>query len=1080
VKKKISKILRGSLALVMVLALALALAPVPVAADVVDWSAVDMPDVVEDTDIVCMEVAPDGTIYASVRDELGAPDFTIMKSTDGGYTWADTELSIDSGDTLIAIAVSPNYEEDERVYVASMGEVSNDPVVYRLEDAGDATPKALKPIVDSGANIAQLVYSIDVWSDGISNYVMAGTENDVFMIEDAIRGTWVDYELDKGAAGGAGGAVIAVAFAPDFDDSEVIWAVTDAVSAASTSIVTSTIAPGRWGQWIDAADTTVAGIAPDVIGASLCFPTACIAFPDDYSSYTAGGAVPIFFVGVTDGADGGDVYLIEGVAGDADPTSQDSRATALGCAEDISSIAVSGDYNDAAVLAGNAGLVTTVSTVFRSDDGGTTWDAGVDKQPTGDEGTQVAMAPGPFDIDEGVAYVGTSDALAAGVGFESAVSVSIDGGNTYNQVALIDTTIDVAGDTIDDLALSPEFADDSTALMITSSFTTAMTSLWRSENANEEEDVVWERVRCEVTPVNAMRVDFAWDSSAIYLSGEDALGAPTIWRSTNLAQTFGSARAVTGAAVIADWVVMDSRAIYAATDLGFVRTLNGGLSWSLVDNAGAMVGLQSIALSPAFDDDGYILVGDAAGEAFISANSGSSFTATDLDAVIPGFTGNVFVAFDADFAEEDADGELLIYAAEGVAAVAEENVQVGEVDDTDVDWDDLEDDVADATYAPDCTGLIVAPDNTLYAVDSAAGAETVARLLLHEDDSAWEAAATTVLDLAGANRIWLTTGSNFLWSVATPAAAGDELYVFEDTLTGSPVQAAPDDGSAEMRYDRVTLTWEEVDGNDSYEDTCSEADVVGAPDIGVGGITTEAHRLVATTVAAAGLDAGVTYEWQVRVDAPLLSRWSAVSTFTTALAQPLWSPPLRSPAPTSVADVPLPPVLSWGSADWATSYLLVVAENAELTSPVVDTSVPSTAYKFDAAAYDTTYFWKVRAKSAVASSAWSDVFIFTSEAEPVEEVPQEITVTIPPAEITVEVPAPQVTIEAPPAQPPAEVTVEAPVFTPEITVPAPQVTVTVPPAEAPPTPAYIWVITAIGAVLVIAVIVLIVRTRRAA
>jgi nitrous oxidase accessory protein NosD len=78
-----------------------------------------------------------------------------------------------------------------------------------------------------------------------------------------------------------------------------------------------------------------------------------------------------------------------------------------------------------------------------------------------------------------------------------------------------------------------------------------------------------------------------------------------------------------------------------------------------------------------------------------------------------------------------------------------------------------------------------------------------------------------------------------------------------------------------------------------------------------------------------------------------------------------------------------------------------------------------------------------------------------------------------PAEITVEAaPAPQVTVEAPPAP---QVTVEAP--------PAPQVTVEAAPAAAaaPAIPTYLlWIIIGIGAVLVVALIVLIVRTRRVA
>jgi parallel beta-helix repeat protein len=122
---------------------------------------------------------------------------------------------------------------------------------------------------------------------------------------------------------------------------------------------------------------------------------------------------------------------------------------------------------------------------------------------------------------------------------------------------------------------------------------------------------------------------------------------------------------------------------------------------------------------------------------------------------------------------------------------------------------------------------------------------------------------------------------------------------------------------------------------------------------------------------------------------------------------------------------------------------------------------------------------------------WGTAFAVVA-AEPEEDVEPApiINVEVPPApDVTVSVPditveAPSVTVEAPPAP---SVTVEAPPA-PSVTVeapPAPSVTVEAPPAPnvdvAPPfDPVFLWVIIAIGAILMIAVIVLIVRTRRVA
>jgi len=95
-----------------------------------------------------------------------------------------------------------------------------------------------------------------------------------------------------------------------------------------------------------------------------------------------------------------------------------------------------------------------------------------------------------------------------------------------------------------------------------------------------------------------------------------------------------------------------------------------------------------------------------------------------------------------------------------------------------------------------------------------------------------------------------------------------------------------------------------------------------------------------------------------------------------------------------------------------------------------------------------TYFWRVKALAPVEGD-WSSIANFTV-ALPVE------TSTTPQVTVT-QVPAPSFTITQPPAT--------------SIVMP------TQPPDEVI-NPAYIWVIIIIGAVLVIAVIVLIVRTRR--
>ena len=101
--------------------------------------------------------------------------------------------------------------------------------------------------------------------------------------------------------------------------------------------------------------------------------------------------------------------------------------------------------------------------------------------------------------------------------------------------------------------------------------------------------------------------------------------------------------------------------------------------------------------------------------------------------------------------------------------------------------------------------------------------------------------------------------------------------------------------------------------------------------------------------------------------------------------------------------------------------------------------------------YATTYWWEVRAVNGTIVSPWSIVSFFTTAKAPVATS----TTTAPPITIV----QTTVTYTNPPAT--------------TITYTLPQ------PKETQPIPSYLlWAVIAVGAVLVIAVIVLIVRTRR--
>ncbi|MBN1692555.1 MAG: hypothetical protein JW845_03265 [Dehalococcoidales bacterium] len=197
---------------------------------------------------------------------------------------------------------------------------------------------------------------------------------------------------------------------------------------------------------------------------------------------------------------------------------------------------------------------------------------------------------------------------------------------------------------------------------------------------------------------------------------------------------------------------------------------------------------------------------------------------------------------------------------------------------------------------------------------------------------------------------------------------------------------------------------------------------------------------------------GETYYWRVRVEmgAPVESYWTEMQSFTIEQLVAI-VPVIASPVNGGEVNTTTPG-FSWSPISGATSYRFELATDSDFTD-IVYTVDPSTA----GAQLPSTitlergmqYFWRVKTLTPT-EGEWSTVANFV-----VAELPPETT----PVTITT---APQPTITNIIEQPAATTTV-----------------ITVPPVEEKVVnPSYIWAIIVVGAVLVIAVIILIVRTRR--
>jgi hypothetical protein len=274
----------------------------------------------------------------------------------------------------------------------------------------------------------------------------------------------------------------------------------------------------------------------------------------------------------------------------------------------------------------------------------------------------------------------------------------------------------------------------------------------------------------------------------------------------------------------------------------------------------------------------------------------------------------------------------------------------------------------------------------------------------------------------------------------------EQIMAYTDTMAAAPAPIGPADGATEegislstvdLTY-TILLTWEAVSGATMYEwRIYNDAELRSLAFGGPGAMADGGGETQGPQARVDGLIPGRTYYWVVRVISPTVSPWSVVRSFTMAEVELPEEPfAVTSPAP-GATNVPVQPAFVWAKVKDATSYEIVVSEDK--TFAIIDWSHTSDQnfYQGDEVlAYSTTYYWRVRA----AGGEWT-YGVFTTEAAPEE-------------------PTPPVIIEPTPPAPPAEVkVVEVPV--------------------APAIPNYLlWVIVGVGAVLFIALIVLILRTRR--
>ena len=807
-------------------------------------------------------------------------------------------------------------------------------------------------------------------------------------------------------------------------------------------------------------------------------------------------------------------------------------------AKRISSIAYYGTYASGKLLAGEVegdSCTATVPTWFT--DSPTTcpipcWYPAL-KPTTGATGVTCNTDPayGNAQVvwrpDGVIAYVGTgsADFLVGGTDItdastewpeallnsetydESAFGLSRNNGETWNQLSLIDTYIAEFTD------VAPA-ADCSTVYLASTNNQTACNgfdSVWRSSTNAAVVfpplpplpiGTIWERVLCHVTA--KLCTDTQSDHAILRLAPDKTDGQIVFWAADGTAvedvavlwtPDYGDYWAnINPRIAVQDMAAASSTLLYILNTSGWVQKMPyTGTAWSSAENS-VDAGILGHTIA-AYGAD-WVLVGDAGPYSTLAPVAYSSNAAVSFSSpAVP--TGNnighVHVAFDPDF-----DNNSIIYAAYDDAAGSIYRWAIG----TSSQWDDLLgvgaygtnhqigyyglalahtggalygahnssdtiNDGVERTLTPtsgmpkpgmfwDCLNIFRGATTTANAFnEEPSSLKLCGCLTMDTDTNLWAIDNNTYNPWDLGYTFYRDPGHGLLWMFTDCVAKNGPALTMEDGLL---VGCDPVSG----RNQEINFTWEQLCIAGGYDIeiakdtnftmkvfdwmsgaatatlTPGSANLVYSPDAitsptmifpVAGGSGASVWGASAPKLISL-LECGHSYYWRVAVRACvttqlITSPWSEVRSFTVKAGLPVsadyYGLKLLSPDNGCIACSVSPASFSWSPFKGTTKYKFVLAKDAALTDVLAEAETATTAYEYDGTLdYSTNYFWRVMCVEP-APSDWSATFSFQTEAAP-----------------------------AAPEGPPA----------------------------APATPMWVWIIIALGAILVIVTLVLIFKTRR--
>jgi hypothetical protein len=348
--------------------------------------------------------------------------------------------------------------------------------------------------------------------------------------------------------------------------------------------------------------------------------------------------------------------------------------------------------------------------------------------------------------------------LLAWLSFTPPAVASPDSAN-WNQISLIDTDVT----DIIDLAPSPRYSQDYTLFMLTFG---GEHSLWRSLNGGVSWEGVYTSALPDVDQIDRVELppQYGGNSRVVFIAGSSN-GNPAIWKSTDNGQSFTRQIAPSP---IDTWAVVDDTTLFIGSYDGsnglVYRTTTSGSTYPEGIVAGNQ-SLNSIVLSPNYNEDKTILVGNKDGWVYWSEDNGASFRPLPPHATSKPLSGNITVAFDPKYSTNNT-----VYAASDTTDKGIYRFIIGKSN----AWEAI-----DSPAGGMIGQIIVSAEGTLYATNFKADGGMERCLNPTYPLGPTFETATDGLD-DGAKLIGLWLSDHRLWSIDT---AHTRLVTYSDSLS---------------------------------------------------------------------------------------------------------------------------------------------------------------------------------------------------------------------------------------------------------------------------------------------------------